>query len=96
MRRRKDLGNAGSFPKDGRKGSLSLVLLHRLLDRLVGVACGGRIHLADLRHLGHPVLVRILRVIGLDLKGLVERLDGDELLPCARRILERPPLAELS
>ena len=51
----------------------SPTLLHRPLDRLVGVACGGRIHLANLRHLGHPVLVRILRVIGLDFKSLVER-----------------------
>jgi len=39
--REKDPDNAGSFLRHGQEGSLRLGLLHRLLDRFVGVAYDG-------------------------------------------------------
>ena len=61
---------------------------HGFLDRLVGIARDRGVHLAELRCLGHPGVVCLLGVLGLDFDDALKRLCADQLLEGAVRDVE--------
>src|SRR3990170_1204526 len=63
-------------------------VLHRLLDRTVGVLGEACVHGAELGHLVHVLIIGALGVGRLNLERLLERLGAQELLEGGRSVLE--------